>query len=144
MILMPSVPLGEVPAPAVLDAVPKAAMLTSRLPMRGAFGVLTYNEAQVAMALLAAGGALLPLKAMEMATGRPLAAALASLRLRLAEWSRSMEILRRSGGYVLIGRGPELEALFDAATDRVARKIADDRLIEWEDRAAGAILGEGL
>lgn len=139
----PRVPLVDAVPAAVplLDAVPVARPLVSRLPMRSALGVLTYNEAEVAMALLAAGGALVPLKVIEMTAGRPLGPALAALRARVAEWSRTIEILRRHGGYVLIGRGHELEALFDAATDRLARKIADDRLLEWEDRTAGEILG---
>lgn len=104
------------------------------------FGGLGLDEARLALALLAAGATAVSLGAVGAVHRRNFYPAATALRTRLARRDCGAELMRWRQGWVLLGYAGTLEALFAAATARVANECIRSGAEDWSDRQAGAVL----
>lgn len=98
------------------------------------------DEALVVLALLAAGGAGVPGRALVHVIGRAAYATLDAVRCRLARREANAELMRTRWGFVLIGHGAALEALFDEATTVLAQQALKAGAAGYEDAVAAALV----
>ena len=108
---------------------------------------LTFAEAQVCLAFLAAGAAPITRPALEEVLGRSVESAVSALRFKLnGAWGDGAQIVSFSTrGRCLIARGDILDALHGEAMSRLTRAIVEDRLSEageaaFQNRVGGLVM----